>query len=129
MKIKRGALMDAPWINEPMELQTFQISQHIGQCLGIHAQLFGTEHEGTPQALDRFHFVFGRSSGRSSSFAFLILVQPGAGGLDGGVEFLAEEFAGWKGGEIFGDVDAGLPEFEQLDLLFLFTCAEDDAEG
>ena len=40
-----------------------------------------------------------------------------------------EEFAGREGGEVFGDVDAALVEFEQFALLRLFAGAEDDAEG
>lgn len=58
-----------------------------------------------------------------------MVVQSGAGGLDGCVEFLTEEFAGWEGREVFGDVDAGLAEFEQFDLLFLLTGTKDEAEG
>ena len=42
--------------------------------------------------------------------------QPRPRDLDGGVEFLLQEFAGWQGGEVFGDVDAALVEFEQFEL-------------
>jgi hypothetical protein len=55
--------------------------------------------------------------------------QPRPRDLDGGVEFLLQEFAGWQGGEVFGDVDAALVEFEQFDLFRLFPGAEDDTEG
>ena len=39
-----------------------------------------------------------------------------------------QQLAGREGGEVLGDVNAALVEFEQFDLFFLLSGAEDDAE-
>lgn len=36
-----------------------------------------------------------------------IPVKARSGEFDGGVEFLLEQLAGWQGGEVVGNVDAG----------------------
>ena len=56
-------------------------------------------------------------------------LEAGARKFDGGVEFLLEQFAGRQSGEVVGDVDAGLAEFEEFDLFGLFPCAENDSKG
>lgn len=47
---------------------------------------------------------------------------------DRGVEFLLEELAVGEAGEVFGDVDAGGAELEELDLLGVFAGAKNEAE-
>ncbi len=50
------------------------------------------------------------------------------GEFDGGVEFLLQQFARREGGQILGDMDAGLAEFEEFDLFLFFSGAKDEAE-
>ena len=44
------------------------------------------------------------------------------------MELLLEQFARGQGGQVLGDVDAGLAEFEEFDLLLLFSGTENDAK-
>src|SRR5690606_32446366 len=69
------------------------------------------------------HFPLGLSR-----LSFIPVLQPCPRNLDGGVELLLEQFLGREGGQVFGDVDAGLAEFEELDLFLLLSGEEDEAE-
>ena len=40
------------------------------------------------------------------------------------MELLLEQLAGWEGGQILGDVDAGLAKFEEFDLLLFLPGAK-----
>ena len=44
------------------------------------------------------------------------------------MKFLLQEFTRWKDSQIFGNVDTGLAEFEQFNLLLLFTSAKNEAK-
>ena len=44
------------------------------------------------------------------------------------MKFLPQEVPGRENGQIFGNVDTGLAEFEQFNLLFLFASAKNEAK-